>query len=56
LAAYYNENDPYAARWLRNLIAERLIADGEVDTRSIVDHRPAAVFIRAAMQAIGGEP
>jgi DNA (cytosine-5)-methyltransferase 1 len=40
MTAYYNEIDPYAAQWLRNLIQERLIADGEVDTRSIVDVRP----------------
>jgi DNA (cytosine-5)-methyltransferase 1 len=36
---YYNENEPYAAQWLRNLIAKGLIADGEVDERSIVDVR-----------------
>jgi DNA (cytosine-5)-methyltransferase 1 len=39
MAAWYNEIDAYAAGWLRNLIAERLIADGEVDPRSIVDVR-----------------
>jgi len=38
--AYYNENDEFAAAWLRNLIKAGLIADGEVDTRSIVDVRP----------------
>ena len=41
MSAYYNEIEPYAAQWLRNLIKEGLIADGEVDTRSIVDVRPA---------------
>lgn len=25
MTAYYNEHDPYAAEWLRNLIAENLI-------------------------------
>jgi DNA (cytosine-5)-methyltransferase 1 len=40
LSAYYNEIEPYAAQWLRNLIKEGLIADGEVDTRSIVDVQP----------------
>jgi DNA (cytosine-5)-methyltransferase 1 len=35
LAAYYNEIEPYAAEWLRNLIKAGHIADGEVDTRSI---------------------
>jgi DNA (cytosine-5)-methyltransferase 1 len=38
--AYYNETDPYAARWLRNLIAAGHIADGDVDERSIEDVRP----------------
>lgn len=37
--AYYNEFDPNAAAWLRELIKRGLIADGEVDTRSIVDVR-----------------
>ena len=41
MSAYYNEIEPYAAQWLRNLIKKGLIADGEVDTRSIVDVRPA---------------
>ena len=40
MAAYYNENDPFAAQWLRNLIAEKLIAPGDVDERSIEDVRP----------------
>jgi DNA (cytosine-5)-methyltransferase 1 len=40
LSAYYNEIEPYAAQWLRNLIKKGLIADGEVDTRSIVDVQP----------------
>ncbi len=39
--AYYNENEPYAAAWLRNLISEGLIAEGDVDERSIVDVRPS---------------
>ena len=40
MAAYYNEIEPYAAQWLRNLIAKGLIQNGEVDTRSIVDVQP----------------
>ena len=40
MSAYYNEIEPYAAQWLRNLIAKGLIADGEVDTRSVVDVSP----------------
>ena len=35
--AYYNEHDPNAAEWLRELIKLDQIAPGEVDTRSIVD-------------------
>jgi DNA (cytosine-5)-methyltransferase 1 len=40
VSAYYNEFDPYAAQWLRNLIAAGHIAPGDVDERSIVDVRP----------------
>ncbi|WP_337141884.1 MULTISPECIES: DNA cytosine methyltransferase [Pseudomonas] len=38
--AYYNEIDPYAAQWLRNLIAAGHIAPGDVDERSIEDVHP----------------
>ena len=34
---YYNENDPKAAAWLRELIAAGHIANGIVDERSITD-------------------
>ena len=37
VVAYYNEIEPYAAAWLRNLISAKLIAPGEVDERSIAD-------------------
>lgn len=40
MSAYYNEIDPYAVEWLRNLIKAGHIADGEVDTRSIVNVSP----------------
>lgn len=40
MAAYYNEIDPYAAQWLRNLIAAGHIAPGDVDERSIEDVHP----------------
>ncbi|WP_374417439.1 DNA cytosine methyltransferase [Klebsiella quasipneumoniae] len=39
-SAYYNEIDPFAAQWLRNLIAAGHIAPGEVDERSIEDVTP----------------
>lgn len=38
--AYYNENDPAAAKWLRELISLGLIAPGDVDQRSIVEVMP----------------
>lgn len=38
--SYYNEHDPKAAAWLRALIAECLIAPGDVDERSITEIRP----------------
>jgi DNA (cytosine-5)-methyltransferase 1 len=40
LTAYYNEIDPYATQWLRNLIAAGHIAPGDVDERSIADVTP----------------
>lgn len=36
----YNEIDPYAAQWLRNLCDRDLIAPGKVDERSIRDLTP----------------
>ena len=40
MVAYYNEIDPAAAHILRHLIAENVIAPGEVDTRSIKEVQP----------------
>ena len=40
MKAYYNEIDPYAAQWLRNLIEAGHIAPGDVDERSIEDVTP----------------
>lgn len=40
MTAYYNEFDPYAAQWLRNLINAGHIAPGDVDERSIIDVSP----------------
>ncbi len=37
VTAYYNEIEPYAAAWLRNLIAANHIAPGDVDERSITE-------------------
>lgn len=41
MSAYYNEIDPFAAQWLRNLIEVNAIAPGEVDERSIEDVLPS---------------
>lgn len=38
--AIYNEIDPFAARWTRNLIAAGHVAPGAVDERSIVNLCP----------------
>ena len=37
---YYNEFDPKAVAWIRELIKAGMIPDGEVDGRSITDVRP----------------
>jgi DNA (cytosine-5)-methyltransferase 1 len=41
MSAYYNEFDPFAAEWLRELIKDGLIADGIVDERSITEVLPS---------------
>jgi DNA (cytosine-5)-methyltransferase 1 len=41
MTAYYNEIDPFAAQWLRNLINAGHIAPGDVDERSITEVRPS---------------
>ena len=38
---YYNEHDPFAAAWLRQLIAAGALPAGDVDERSIEDVTPA---------------
>lgn len=40
MSALYNEIDPFAARWLRNLIAAGHIAPGVVDERSVEELAP----------------
>ena len=41
MSAYYNENDPFAAAWLRELIKAGHIAPGDVDERSVEDVLPS---------------
>jgi DNA (cytosine-5)-methyltransferase 1 len=56
---YYNEFDPHAARWLRNLISDGLIPAGRVDERSIKEVMPndLAGFTQCHFFAgIGGWP
>ena len=43
MTAYYNEIDPFAAQWLRNLIAAGHIAPGIVDASSPLQMRRAAI-------------
>lgn len=59
MATYYNEMDPFAAQWLRNLIAAGHLPAGEVDERSILDVRPIDLrgFVQCHFFAgIGGWP
>jgi DNA (cytosine-5)-methyltransferase 1 len=56
---YYNENNPKAAAWLRELMMAGLIPAGEVDERSITDVKPHELtrFIQCHFFAgIGGWP
>ena len=41
MASYYNEFDPNAAAWLRQLIADKQIPYGHVDDRSITEVTPS---------------
>lgn len=41
MRAYYNECEPFAAQWLRNLVSAGLIAPGDVDERDIRDVHPS---------------
>ncbi len=41
MAVYYNDADPAACAWLRELIANGLLPEGEVDGRSILEVAPA---------------
>jgi len=41
MAVYYNDTDPAACAWLRELIAAGLLPAGEVDARSILDVTPS---------------
>ncbi len=53
-AAIYNEIEPYASRWLDNLIGAGHIAPGRVDTRSIVELQPDDVRAASQFHAFAG--
>jgi DNA (cytosine-5)-methyltransferase 1 len=56
---YYNEIEPYAVQWLRNLMDAGHIPPGDIDTRSIEDVRPSdlAGYVQCHFFAgIGGWP
>ena len=43
IRAWYNDNDPFCAAWLRNLIAAGLLTPGDVDERPIQEVQPEDV-------------
>lgn len=43
MKVYYNEIDPFLAQWLRNLINQGHLPDGDIDTRSITEVQPEDV-------------
>lgn len=59
MSVYYNEHDPFAAEWLRNLIAAGELPAGDVDERDIQDVRAADLigYVQCHFFAgIGGWP
>ena len=40
---YYNDNDPFACAWLRELMKEGFIPKGDIDERSITEVKPNEV-------------
>ena len=56
---YYNDNDEFACEWLRELIKDRLIPEGEVDDRDIrtIEPRELEGFTQCHFFAgVGGWP
>lgn len=39
--SFYNDIEPYAVQWIKNLIRDGLIPDGDVVDKSIVDLKPS---------------
>ena len=38
---YYNDNDPFVCKWLKELITDGLIPKGDIDDRSILEVKPS---------------
>lgn len=55
MSALYNEIDPFAAHWLRNLIAAGHLPPGKVDEQSIADLREAPATFHT-FAGVGGWP
>ena len=55
--AYYNELDPFAAEWLRELIKAGAIAPGDVDERDIREVQPGDLkgYARGMDGTLAGE-
>lgn len=59
MAVYYNDSDPAACAWLRDLIAAGHLPAGEVDERSILDVDPSPrlqVSLPGEAVLVDGEP
>lgn len=54
MSALYNENEPYAAAWLKNLSEAGHIAHGRVETKSIVDLTPEDIGDAVQFHAFAG--
>jgi DNA (cytosine-5)-methyltransferase 1 len=54
MTVLYNEIEPYAAQWTRNLVAGGHIADGQVDDRSISDVRAKDIMDVTQFHAFAG--
>jgi len=54
VSVVYNENEPYAAQWLRNLIDKGLVVNGNVDDRSIKEIKCDDVRDAAQFHAFAG--
>ena len=54
MTCLYNEIEPFAAQWLRNLMAAGHLEAGDVDERSIADLQPADVLGRPRAHFFAG--